>query len=127
MRKKIFFLGLFFLFVFSLAAFSIQDTTPPPPVINGDINDVGMIALVIAITQAIKKGIEQLLGHDVAAGFAVVISTLVAFFTVSITALQIGHPFNLNLLIHFGAIVLGANGGFLLLQKILGAIGLLKK
>lgn len=127
MRKKIFFLGLFFLFVFSLAAFSSQDTTPPPPVINGDLSDVGMIALVIAITQAIKKGIEQLLGHDVAAGFAVVISILVAFFAVAITALQIGHAFNLNLLIHFGAIVLGANGGFLLLQKILAAIGLIKK
>lgn len=127
MRKKILFLGLFFLLILSLAAFSSQDTTPPPPVINGDINDVGMIALVIAITQAIKKGIEQLLGHDVAAGFAVVISVLVAFFAISITALQIGHAFNLNLLIHFGAIVLGANGGFLLLQKILAAIGLIKK
>lgn len=127
MRKKILFLGLFFIFIFSLAAFSSQDTTPPPPVINGDISDVGMIALVIAITQAIKKGIEQLLGHDVAAGFAVVISVLVAFFAVAITALQIGHAFNLNLLIHFGAIVLGANGGFLLLQKILAAIGLVKK
>jgi hypothetical protein len=127
MRKKLFFLGLFFLFILSLGAFANQDTTPPPPVINGDISDVGMIALVIAITQAVKKGIEKLLGHDVAAGFAVVISVLVAFFAVAITALQIGHPFNLNLLIHFGAIVLGANGGFLLLQKILGAIGLLKK
>lgn len=127
MRKKIFFLGLFFVLLFSLAAFADQDTTPPPITTNGDISDVGMIALVIAITQAVKKGIEKLLGHDVAAGFAVVISVLIAFFAVAITALQIGHPFNLNLLIHFGAIVLGANGGFLLLQKILAAIGLIKK
>jgi hypothetical protein len=127
MRKKIFFLGLFFLIIFGLAAFPAQDTATPPPVIDGDINDVGMIALVIAITQAIKKGIEKLLKHDIAAGFAVVISVLVSFFAVAITALQIGHAFNLNLLIHFGAVVLGANGGFLLLQKILGAIGLVKK
>jgi hypothetical protein len=125
MRRKIFlFLIALTALILIAPAMANQDTTPPPATIGGDINDAGMIVLVAGLTQAIKKGLEALFKHAVSPVFAVALSIIVGFFTVSITALQIGHSFNLNLLLHFVAATGVANGLFLFLDKILKAIGI---
>ena len=126
MRQKIFFLLVALTAIIIVTPAAAGQEPPPPTEINGDLNDVGMIVLVTALTQAVKKGIEELTKHAVSAGFAIGLSVVVGFFAVAIKALMIGHPFDLNLLVHFVAIVGAANGGFALLNKILKAIGLAK-
>jgi hypothetical protein len=86
-----------------------------------------LIALVMAATQTIKKGLEALLKHPLSAGFAWVISFAVCLFTVAYKAVDTGTVFNFALIIIFVQVLLGANGGFLFLQKILEALGIYKK
>jgi len=87
----------------------------------------GLIAIVLAATQTIKKGIEALLKHEISSTFAWIISFLVVLFAVSFKAVETATPFNFALIVVFLEVLVGGNGTFLFLKKILEALGVLKK
>jgi hypothetical protein len=91
--------------------------TPATPVEN-ILDIVALVAIVTATTQTIKKGLEALLKKALMPAVAFGLSICVAFFTVAIKALQVGHPFNAALFFIFIQVVIYSSGTFLMVKKL---------
>lgn len=103
--------------VLALASTAMAAQTAPAEAEN-PMAVVALVAVVVATTQAIKKGLEALFGKPLVPAVAFILSAIMAFFTVAIKALQVGHPFNVALLFIFVQVVAYSSGGFLLIKKL---------
>jgi hypothetical protein len=110
---------LVFLVLLAGLSWAAQAAPTPATVENGNtLEIVALVAAVAVTTQAIKKGLEALFGKPLVPALAFAISVIVAFFTVAIRALAIGHPFNAALFGIFIQVVIYSSGTFLLIKKI---------
>lgn len=113
-------LGVVILFLLLAGlSWAAQAAATPATAENGNtLEIVALVAAVAVTTQAIKKGLEALFGKPLVPALAFALSVVVAFFTVAIRALVVGHPFNAALFGIFIQVVLYSSGTFLLIKKV---------
>jgi uncharacterized protein YacL len=80
---------------------------------------IALIALTAAATQIIKKGLEKLLGHDLAPIAGTILAVLVSIFVVSYKAIETSTPFTFALFMIWVQVAIGATGGFKLAKAFL--------
>ena len=80
---------------------------------------LGLIALTATATQIIKKGLEKLLGHDLAPIAGTILAVIISVAVVAYKAVQTSTPFTFALFMIWVQVAIGATGGFKLAKAFL--------